>query len=288
MFELLDTLPAFLATRGTSRHLNVEQQIDRWAAEYLRPWPELREVQIEDYRLQGLDWREIARTRIFPDLEQWHADMVLARDHLLNVLPEVVERIAAIHSFPGGLLCVIHVGLGCGAGWATQLHGRPAVLFGLENIAGCGWTSREALMGLVAHELGHLLLDQWRQEAGLAAGQGPIWQLFEEGFAQRVALEYTGTWHMVHGQEHLDWLSWCKGRLPDLANRYLELVKRRYPLSEFFGSWLEIDGRSQAGIYLGVEVIHKLAYSPNLKDIAAVTDIEAACLKALRQLANDV
>ena len=204
MFELLDTLPAFLGNWGKSRHLDVEAQIDRWAVEYLRPWPERRELQIEDYRLQGLDWREVARTRIFPELEQWQADMVLARDHLLNAIPEVVARIAATHGLSGELLCVIHVGLGCGAGWATQLHGRPAVLFGLENIAGCGWASREALMGLVAHELGHLLLDQQRREAGLAAGHGPLGQLFEEGFAQRVALECTGTWHMLHGQEHLD------------------------------------------------------------------------------------
>jgi hypothetical protein len=79
---------------------------------------------------------------------------------------------------------VIYVGIGCGAGWATTFGDSPAVLFGLENIAERGWEDPGTILGLVAHELGHLVHFAWRLRGGKSAGSGPWWQLYEEGFAQ--------------------------------------------------------------------------------------------------------
>ena len=45
---------------------------------------------------------------------------------------------------------VIHVGIGCGAGWATRFRGRPAVLFGLENATEVGWRDATTLTALVS------------------------------------------------------------------------------------------------------------------------------------------
>ncbi|MCJ7566785.1 MAG: hypothetical protein MUO58_04530 [Anaerolineales bacterium] len=286
MLDILDTLPAFMTYWTKVRDLDIEQQIDLWASEYLSSWPDLLSVQIEDYRSQGVDWRTIARTRIFPQLDSRLRSMLTARDHLLEALPTVVEQVGSRYGALEELLCVIHVGLGCGAGWARTFRERPAVLFGLENIAECGWLSAESLRGLIAHELGHLLLDHWRRAAGLARGQEPLWQLFEEGFAQHIALESTGIWHQDLGSEASDWLNWCEANLTLLATRYLDFVHHGKPVNEFFGSWLEIDSRSQVGAYLGCKLIRRLAQEHSLLEIAALPEVDGICFAQLKMMAG--
>lgn len=286
MLDILDTLPAFMTYWTKARELDVEQQIDLWASEYLSPWPELLAIQVEDYRSQGVDWRAIARTRIFPQLDSHLRSMLTARDHLLEVLPMVVEQVESRFNALEDLLCVVHVGLGCGAGWARTFQNRPAVLFGLESIAECGWSSVEALRGLIAHELGHLLLDQWRRSVGLACGQGSLWQLFEEGFTQQIALESTGIWHQALGYEASGWLNWCEANLPLLATRYLEFVHQGTPVNAFFGSWLEVEGRSQVGVYLGSILIRRMAQEHSLPEIAELIDVDDACFAQLKMLAS--
>jgi len=288
MLEIVDTLPAFLAFWEAARELDQEDQIERWAVEYLEPWPELFEIQAADYREQGLDWRVIARTRIFPYLEDRLQSMARARTRLLQVLPEVAARVEARYGSLGDLLCVLHVGLGCGAGWACTLLGRPAVLFGLENIAECGWTTREALQGLAAHEFGHLLLQAYREGAGLELGEGPLWQLFEEGFAQHVAVDTTDTWHLACGSIGGEWLAWCQRQLPRLAARYLDDIENNRPVNAYFGSWLEVDGHSQTGIYLGYELLQLHTRELSLNEVAQQTDVEAHSLRLLRELAVGV
>jgi hypothetical protein len=78
-------------------------------------------------------------------------------------IPVVFRRAAAVIEVRDVVL-VIYVGLENGAGWVTTLQGKPAVLLGLESIAECGWTDPQTLAGLVAHELGHVIHQQWRRE----------------------------------------------------------------------------------------------------------------------------
>jgi len=286
MPDILDTLPAFMTYWTKARELDIEQQIALWASEYLNPWPHLLAIQVEDYNSQGVDWRVIARTRIFPQLNSHLRSMFAARDHLLDVLPMVVEQVESRFDALEDLLCVVHVGLGCGAGWARTFQNRPAVLFGLESIAECGWLSVEALRGLIAHELGHLLLDHWRRATGLDCGQGSMWQLFEEGFAQQIALESTGIWHQALGYEASDWLNWCEANLTLLATRYLEFTREGTPVNAFFGSWLEVEGRSQVGVYLGSKLIQRMTQEHSLPEIAELKDVDDACFGQLKMLAS--
>jgi len=286
MLDIIDTLPAFMTYWTKARELDTEQRIDLWASEYLSPWPDLLAIQVEDYRSQGVDWRTIARTHIFPQLDSRLRSMLTARDHILEALPTVVEQVGSRYGALEELLCVIHVGLGCGAGWARTFRECPAVLFGLENIAECGWLSVEALRGLIAHEMGHLLLDHWRRSAGLACGQGSLWQLFEEGFAQQIALQDTGIWHQALGYEASDWLNWCEVNLQMLAKRYLEFVYQGTPVNAFFGSWSEVEGRSHIGVYLGCKLIQRLAQEHSLPEIAELVDVDDACFVQLKMMAG--
>ena len=115
MPDILDTLPAFMTYWTIARELDVEQQIDLWASDYLGLWPDLLAAQIEDYSSQGVDWRTIARTRIFPHLDSRLGSMLTARDHLLEAIPTVVEQVEARFDALEDLLFLVHVGIGCGA-----------------------------------------------------------------------------------------------------------------------------------------------------------------------------
>lgn len=165
------------------------------------------------------------------------------------------------------------MGIGCGAGWATTYEGKPAVLFGLENVAQEGWQSRETLQGLMAHELGHLTHFHWREQAGLAPDQdGPWWQLYSEGFAQWCEhLLHDRRWHM-QGGAGTPWQDWCGDNLGWLAAEFLRRVDADRDLRPFFGSWHDLRGYKQTGYFLGHELIKILQARAPLREVALLQD----------------
>lgn len=84
-----------------------------------------------------------------PRLEEMHQSFLAAAKGLS-------ERLA--QKFGGGLDAdlFLYVGLCNGAGWATKLNGRDAVLLGMEKILELGWVSLADMQGLIYHELGHI------------------------------------------------------------------------------------------------------------------------------------
>lgn len=285
-FHLLDSFPAFLAFWTRTQSLPLEDQIDRWTEEYLAPWPELLSLQIADYAEQGLDWRTIARERVFPFLSTRMPLMQEAHDNLLRVLP-LLYASARDKVGVGEASMVIHVGIGCGAGWVTRFNGQLSILFGLENIAEEGWSGEETLTGLAAHEIGHLVHYQRRQMNGRAIGSGPFWQLYEEGFAQHCESLLLGTiaFHQSAGKD-ADWLAWCEQHRAWLASEFLRRADAGESMAPFFGSWLDIEGWSETGYYLGRRVIEELAKDFGFEEIARLEDYEAEIRRVLQSIAK--
>jgi len=56
------------------------------------------------------------------------------------------------------------------------------------------------------------------------------------------------------------------------------------PVSPFFGSWLEICGKSETGYFLGYEVIKELEKQFNLKEIALLENTEIYSRPILEQV----
>ena len=101
--------------------------------------------------------------------------MQKAHDNLLVVCNDVCARARRAVNFNNDLICIIYVGPGCGAGRATEYDGKPAILFGLENIAEEDWQERDTLTGLFARELGHLIHFEWRKQANIANEDNHWW-----------------------------------------------------------------------------------------------------------------
>lgn len=285
-FVILDTFPAFLAYWQEHRGLPLNQKIQRWADQYLAPWSELLALQIEDYRTQNLNWRQIAEDRIFPHINERLPAMNLARENLLAV-SEVLYSIALkTLGFSTPVIFVIHVGIGCGAGWVTRYQESPAILFGLENIAECGWQEVSAIKGLVAHEIGHLAHHAWREQQQQPIGSGPWWQLYEEGFAQHAEslLNASPAYHQT--LDDPDWLSWCQANRSWLAAEFLHRVDAGEPVTPFFGSWFDLYGKKETGYFLGCEAIQQIAGKRKLKEIAMLDDPETNLRPILEKWAN--
>ncbi len=170
--RLIDTYTDFVSFWRSASDLSVEGKLKKWRSEYMARYPSLLSKQVKDYESRGFNWQEESKENVFPYLGERLPEMERARDNLVELLPVVHEKARDFFGQEAEILAVIYVGIGCGAGWATRLKEEPALLFGLENIAECGWTDRRSLEGLIAHELGHLFHERVRETSGLAMGEG--------------------------------------------------------------------------------------------------------------------
>ena len=290
-YEVIDTFPAFRRFWRDARRLPIDQQLEAWGRDYLGPWPELRRKQIANYADDRVDWKAVARRRIFPALDRRLPRMRKVRDALRRAIPVAVRRCQARWGLDFPVLFVIHVGIGCGAGWATTYRRTPAVLFGVENAAELAWTDPATVVALVEHELAHLLHARWRRRAGLGGledHRGPWWQLYEEGWATRCEL-LLGSSGLHHAKGRTsDWLGWCRANRARLASRFLRAVSARATTRRFFGSWYSIDGYIETGYFLGSEVTREWEARSSLHQIALWTpdQVRRRARASLRRMAS--
>jgi len=211
-----------------------------------------------------------------------------AHQNLLDCCGPMLSRTREALGFEQDVTMVIYVGIGCGAGWAATYQGSPAVLFGLENIAECGWENPDSLRGLIAHEVGHLVHFAWRARHGKPIGSGSWWQLYEEGFAQTCEdmILDSGSVHQAGSGRDGDWLKGCRDRQGWLAAEFLRRVDANQEVKDFFGSWFEIQGYSETGYFLGRAVIRELEKRLSLKEIAVLEQVEAASRPILESMAS--
>jgi len=282
---IVDTFSEFQSVWNDIQNNSVDEQIDGWLERYMTLYPELLQKQLDDYASLNEDWRATASERIFPVFPERYLAMQMAHNNLLSICEDVYDRAQKALDFDNDLVCVIYVGLGCGAGWATEYDGKPAILFGLENIAEEGWQGRDTLTGLAAHELGHLVHFEWRKQANLPNEDNPWWQLYTEGFAQRCESVILGkpSWHMQANPE-MGWMEWCEQNVDWLAEEFLRRVDQGEDLRPFFGSWFDLRGQKQTGYFLGHALISTLQKQMSLHEIALLTDIEKYVRPLLTQM----
>ncbi len=281
-FEIIDTFPDFQAYWTKAQSESMESQIDLWAKEYMAGWPELLEKQIEDYSEQDLDWKEIARERIFPDLKDRLPAMRQARKNLLKLCPVICSKAEQVLSSNSNPYLVIYVGIGCGAGWVTTFRDRYSILLGLENIAECGWSDPESITGLISHEFGHVLHYDLRLQNKKELGSGAWWQLYTEGFAQECETLLNDSSHQE--TQDNDWSSWCQHNKSRLAAEFIRAAEEGQPVNKFFGSWFEIEGHRETGYFLGQEVIRALRETMSLREIALLDDFEKRSKEVLERI----
>lgn len=281
--EVLDTFKDFSACWEYACFKSIDEQIQLWQNSYMKKYPELLDKQVQNYKIENVDWREIAK-KIFPTLPLRMRFMQKARNNILAIYKSICAKASLRLGLDFDIILVIYVGIGCGAGWAATYSGQPAILLGLENIAEQKWHTKNKLQGLISHEIGHLAHMNWRDEWETfeKLEEDPLFQLYSEGFAQRCEHIILGkeTWHMA---QNTDWLSWCKQNKSWLAKKFLGKLKKHESVREFFGSWFNIQGKIQTGYFLGHAFICELEKTRSLREMALL-DVENVRKMALHYL----
>ncbi len=163
---------------------------------------------------------------------------------------------------PGGGVkstIVFYLGLCCAAGWAVELHGEPAVLFGLEKIVELGWVDETSMIGLIYHELGHnwhfqnRKVPPWNQTPQEKA----LWQMYTEGVAMWFEQFLCGS-RRFYPQDRGGWLAWCEVNRERLAKAYKKRLETDGNVQDFFGDWCSFEGHSDAGYFLGGEIARRV------------------------------
>lgn len=271
MNTYIDTFDDFVQYWSRACSETQEQKLQLWETVYMRKHPDLLEKQTRQYEEAGFHWQTIASERVFSRLGGLLPSMKKARDNLPHVCRSIYEQAVQALDFDSSVVFVIYVGIGCGAGWATYYQGLPACLLGLEKIAELGWHSEEQLSELVSHEIGHLAHMTWRDESEEFERHetDPLFLLYSEGFAKRcehIILERE-SWSQADSE---NWLPWCRTHIQWLAKEYLERADNGKPVNDFFGDWLNVQGRSQTGYYLGWTCIVWLEETFSLREMASL------------------
>lgn len=247
--------------------------LEAWKAYARRISPRLETLCLED--VQGYDFDG----QIRPVLESFAAQPEKGNAAHQSFLQQTSTLQAQLNKL--GLQVeadvMLYLGLCSGAGWATRLNGRHAVLLGLEKIVELNWHDSVSMRALIHHELGHLWHFQHRQSPGF--DNAALWQLYTEGMAMHFEQLLANDRLFFH-QNKNGWLAWCEANRDFLFTEYHRRVKAGESVQDFFGDWCSYQGYSDVGYYLGSVLVWRLAERLSIRDLAELSQQDVAAALA--------
>ncbi|WP_069650112.1 hypothetical protein [Caloranaerobacter ferrireducens] len=271
MIKIIDTFKEFKEVFQNNLDLSIEEKIELWDKAYICKFPELEKKIKEDYDLNGYNWREIAKSKVFNNTKKDYEKMMQAYNNILQIINGINKKVFDIFNLDLELNIVLYCGLCNSAGWVDRYNGKRAVFYGIDKIAELEWHTIEKLDPLIAHELCHVIHFELRGEDDLPKEVEKnkynigIWRIYEEGFAQFYQNKLLGKDVDSRGKE---WLKKCNDKKNDLKKLYEQALKEEEGTKRFFGDWFKILGVSDAGYFLGAELIKKLDQKYSIKDLA--------------------
>lgn len=152
---------------------------------------------------------------------------------------------------------ILYLGLCNGAGWVTEYHGRKVILLGIEKIVELNWCGIDDMCGLIYHELGHVYQSQYGifERTFHNDADSFLWQLFTEGVAMYFEQTLVGNPDYYH-QDKNGWKKWCDGHLEEIKKDFnSDLRTMTFANQCYFGDWVEYNGHSDVGYYLGCQFV---------------------------------
>ena len=90
--KIIDTYDDFLTYWSVANSLALARQIGLWQTSYMAKYPELLEKMVHNYEEENLDWREVAREKVFPDLSDNLQLMHEARENILAIYGPICTK----------------------------------------------------------------------------------------------------------------------------------------------------------------------------------------------------
>jgi len=175
------------------------------------------------------------------------------RKVFMKVVDGINEKVSKTFSKDLKVEIVLYFGLCNGAGWVTTINNWDYVLLGVEKIIELNWGNENDLIGLIYHELGHVLQSQFGRlkEYTTCNKEYFLWQLFTEGVAMYVEQAIVDDFSYFH-QDKNGWKKWNDNHLKQIVvdfNRDCVIMEREK--QRYFGDWVDYFGHSDVGYYLG-------------------------------------
>lgn len=286
MIEVIDTFKDFKACFEDNLNISVEEKIDLWGNCYINKYPELETKCKRDYEDNGYSWRDIACNMVFNRTKDDFDKMLAAYANIKNSLQDINKKVIQVFNIEPSLYIVLYCGLCNSAGWVDTYGGKRAILYGIDKIAELNWHTIEKIRPLIAHELCHVVHFEIRGEdelTGIDANNynNGIWRIYEEGFAQYYQQKLTGDKVDSRG---IEWYKDCTLNKHKLKTLYFEALQNKQEgTKSFFGDWYKVINISDAGYFLGAELIKELNEIYNIGQIAKLSfnEIENAVIRFL-------
>lgn len=199
-------------------------------------------------------------------------ELAMLHSAFLRTTKDLGQKAAAAFGIDLDIDIILYLGLCNGAGWATSLDGRKAILIGAEKVLELGWHTETHMRGLIYHELGHI----WHKAAGMQALETTtqrdksLAMLYTEGIAMYCEQLLCGDFSFYH-QDSNGWLNWCRQNKSLLFKEFLRRTDANESTADFFGDWNEYMGHSDTGYFLGAELIQMLAEEYPLSALAKLS-----------------
>ena len=164
---------------------------------------------------------------------------------------------------------VLYVGLCNGAGWVTNINNKDVILLGIEKILELNWQDINSMTGLIYHELGHVFHNQHGNfnQTSESNSKNFVWQLFTEGIAMYFEQVLVNDRNFFH-QNLNGWKDWCDNHIKQIAKDFNDDLQTMNKLNQrYFGDWVNYNGYSDVGYYLGTKFIHSLIEKYNFAQL---------------------
>ena len=164
---------------------------------------------------------------------------------------------------------VLYVGLCNGAGWVTNINNKDVILLGIEKILELNWQDINSMTGLIYHELGHVFHIQHGKfnQTSESNSKNFVWQLFTEGIAMYFEQVLVNDRNFFH-QNLNGWKDWCDNHIKQIAKDFNDDLQTMNKLNQrYFGDWVNYNGYSDVGYYLGTKFIHSLIEKYNFTQL---------------------
>lgn len=258
---------------------NGKFRMDLWEVYADNLSPEYKEKMKQDSHNYNL------QTEILPVMSYLISNpskLELAHSSFLHLTSNLLEKVENQMKVSLDVMIVFCLGLCNGAGWATTLDGKDAVLLGVEKIVELSWFNEKEMAGLIYHEVGHILHKKMRKKIfePKTKKDKSLWQIYSEGVAIHFEQLIYGDMNFYH-QDKNGWKNWCEQRKTQLFKEFLNRIRNDVSVDQFFGDWCNFDGVSDIGYFLGAEMIKYFSKDKEINEIAnlEINDVERAIEK---------
>lgn len=288
MIQIIDTFKDFKLCFENKLNLPIDKKIKLWEEVYISKYPELERKCKEYYESNGYSWRKIAKEKVFNNTKTDFNKMIKAHKNILEIMDVINSKVEKIFNVKLDINIVLYAGLCNSAGWVDTYGNKRAILYGIDKIAELNWYTMNELESLLSHELCHVVHFETRGEDTLPNNisrnkyNEGIWYLYEEGFAQFFQYKLMEKEFDSRGAE---WFKNCKINEKQLKGLYLEaLYDDEKGTMDFFGDWFKVLDISDAGYFLGAQLIKGLYSKCGIEHIARLEfpEIENEVMKFIR------